>query len=120
MHAEWCSLGSAGAAVLERPPGRLIAVGTTSVRTLEAFAALRAAGEELPEWLSTRLLIAPGHRWRAVEGVLTNFHLPHSTLLALVAALFDGGMDRVRAIYAEAIRERYRFFSFGDAMLVLP
>jgi len=120
MHAEWCSLGAAGPAVLDPPRGRLIAVGTTSVRTLEAYAALRDAADPLPAWMSTRLLIAPGYRWRTVQGVMTNFHLPHSTLLALVAGLFDTGMERVHEIYAAAIRERYRFFSFGDAMLVLP
>ncbi|GJM19870.1 MAG: S-adenosylmethionine:tRNA ribosyltransferase-isomerase [Phycisphaeraceae bacterium] len=122
MHAEWCSLNPAGPGVLAPAAGRRIAVGTTSVRTLEAFAAWthEHPGEPAPEWLETRLLIAPGHRFEAVEGVLTNFHLPRSTLLALVAALFEGGMDRVREVYAAAIAERYRFYSYGDAMLVLP
>ncbi|MEQ8769261.1 MAG: tRNA preQ1(34) S-adenosylmethionine ribosyltransferase-isomerase QueA [Phycisphaerales bacterium] len=122
MHAEWCSLAEAGPGVLNPAPGRRIAVGTTCVRTLEAFAAWRAdhPGDDPPAWMETDLLIAPGHEWAAVDGLMTNFHLPRSTLLALVAAMFDGGMDRVRAIYAEAVRERYRFFSFGDAMLILP
>ena len=105
MHAEWCSL--AGADALAPAPGRRFAVGTTSVRTLEAFAQRHAdhPGEPAPEWLETRLLIAPGHEFAAVDGVLTNFHLPRSTLLALIAAMFEGGMGRVREIYAEAIRE---------------
>jgi len=122
MHAEWCSLAEAGPGVLDPAPGRRFAVGTTSVRTLEAFAARRAdhPGDPLPAWIETDLLIQPGHAWRAVDGLMTNFHLPRSTLLALVAAMFEGGMARVREIYAEAVRERYRFFSFGDAMLILP
>ncbi|MEZ6318666.1 MAG: tRNA preQ1(34) S-adenosylmethionine ribosyltransferase-isomerase QueA [Phycisphaerales bacterium] len=120
MHFEWCSLGEAGPGVLEFPVGRLIAVGTTTVRTLETFAKIRQSEPVLPEFAGTRLLIKPGYEWLLVEGLVTNFHLPHSTLLALVAGLFEGGMGRVREIYAEAIRERYRFFSYGDAMLVLP
>jgi S-adenosylmethionine:tRNA ribosyltransferase-isomerase len=128
MHAEWCSLAGAGPELFGPRPagGRLIAVGTTSARTLESFALEVEAGREaLPEWLSTRLLIAPGYRWRAADGMLTNFHLPRSTLLAMVGSLFDGasgsgGVARLKEIYAEAIRLEYRFFSFGDAMLILP
>lgn len=106
--------------------GRVFAVGTTAVRTLESYAALDEAGEALPERMATRLLITPGYRWRWVDGVVTNFHLPRSTLLALVGALFSGGsgraggVERVREVYAHAVRERYRFYSYGDAMLVLP
>jgi S-adenosylmethionine:tRNA ribosyltransferase-isomerase len=66
------------------------------------------------------LLITPGYRWRWVDGLLTNFHLPRSTLLAMVGALFASGMERVREVYGEAIGARYRFFSYGDAMLILP
>jgi S-adenosylmethionine:tRNA ribosyltransferase-isomerase len=70
--------------------------------------------------LDTDLLISPGYAWQVTDGLMTNFHLPRSTLIAMVAALFPEGAERVREIYAEAIRERYRFFSFGDAMLILP
>jgi S-adenosylmethionine:tRNA ribosyltransferase-isomerase len=88
---------------------RVIAVGTTALRTLEASEGRAGPGE-------TDLFIAPGYRFRAVDGLLTNFHLPRSTLLMLVAAF--AGLDRIRAAYREAIRERYRFFSYGDAMLI--
>lgn len=92
--------------------GRVVAVGTTSVRVLETVFGDppgAAAGE-------TEIFITPGHRFRAVDALLTNFHLPRSTLLALVMA-FAGG-DETRRLYQEAIRERYRFYSFGDAMLL--
>ena len=94
--------------------GRILAVGTTSCRALESLP------ENLPERTiatDTDLLIAPGHQFRHVDLLLTNFHLPRSTLLALVAALI--GLDRLKAVYAEAIAERYRFYSYGDAMLIL-
>lgn len=116
MHAEWCSIPSQTREQTQAAK-RTIAVGTTAARTLEAFAQMPSPSAG---WLETDLLIQPGHPWQAVDGLLTNFHLPRSTLLALVAALFPDGIDRVQAIYAEAIRERYRFFSFGDAMLILP
>ncbi len=116
MHAEWCSIPDPTRARMNSAR-RVIAVGTTAARTLEAFAALK---DTPPAWLETDLLIQPGHTWRSLDGLMTNFHLPRSTLLALVAALFPEGVERVRAIYDEAIRERYRFFSFGDAMLILP
>ena len=126
MHAERCSLGSGVRARVEAAP-RVIAVGTTSVRTLESFATLPREADET--WVETDLLITPGHRWQWVDGLLTNFHLPRSTLLALVAALLDApGADsnpqaaarRLLDLYREAIDRRYRFYSFGDAMLVLP
>jgi S-adenosylmethionine:tRNA ribosyltransferase-isomerase len=93
--------------------GRVVAVGTTTVRALESAAGggtLRAGSGE------AHLFIRPGHRFRAVDALLTNFHLPRSTLLALVAAF--AGWERIRAAYEEAVRRRYRFYSFGDAMLV--
>ncbi|HYR96635.1 MAG TPA: tRNA preQ1(34) S-adenosylmethionine ribosyltransferase-isomerase QueA [Candidatus Binatus sp.] len=92
---------------------RIVAVGTTAVRALETAAAggvLRAGAGE------ASLFIHPGHRFRVVDALLTNFHLPRSPLLALVAAL--AGWDRIRAAYEEAVRMRYRFYSFGDAMLI--
>jgi S-adenosylmethionine:tRNA ribosyltransferase-isomerase len=96
---------------------RVVAVGTTSVRALETAAA--ASSDGLPAAASgrTRLLIQPGHAFRAVDALLTNFHLPRSTLLALVAAF--AGRERVLAAYAEAVAEGYRFYSYGDAMLIL-
>lgn len=122
MHAEWCSLAGSEASILGAP-GRVVAVGTTSARTIESYAGLAARGLGLPEWLETDLLITPGYSWRRVDGLLTNFHLPHSTLLAMVAAfLEDGrgdGMARLKRVYAEAIGAGYRFFSYGDAMLLL-
>ena len=100
--------------------GRVIAVGTTSARTIEAFAAEIEGGRGGQEWLETRLLIAPGYTLRWVDGLMTNFHLPRSTLIALVAAFLDGdGVGRLKGLYAGAIQRGYRFYSYGDAMLVL-
>lgn len=97
---------------------RVIAVGTTTVRALESLPhPLPSEPTQIVD-AETRLLIQPGHVFRCVDGLLTNFHLPRSTLLALVGAML--GLDRMKAIYAEAIRERYRFYSYGDAMLILP
>jgi len=92
---------------------RIVAVGTTTVRALEAAGhdgRLRAGAGE------ARLFIGPGHRFRMVDALLTNFHLPRSPLLALVAAF--AGWDTIRAAYDDAVRRRYRFYSFGDAMLI--
>lgn len=90
---------------------RVFAVGTTAARTLESWA---ASGELEGE---TELFVSPGYRWRAVDALLTNFHLPRSTLLAMVMSF--AGKDLVREAYAVAVKERYRFYSFGDAMLLL-
>jgi S-adenosylmethionine:tRNA ribosyltransferase-isomerase len=116
MHEERFEIPEPAAEVLEpvlrRRTRPLLAVGTTSLRTLEAAwdgAALRRAG-------STRLFIQPGYRLRTADLLLTNFHLPESTLFVLVAALL--GLEFAQAAYAEAIREQYRFFSYGDAMLI--
>ncbi len=117
MHAESFHVPAASIAGLCRvraEGGRIIAVGTTSVRTLETLP------DPLPEGPlggRTSLLIAPPWDFRHVDGLLTNFHLPNSTLLALVGAMV--GLDRLKALYAEAARLRYRFYSYGDAMLVL-
>lgn len=122
IHSEWCRLGERSAGLLRaRTSGggpRVIAVGTTTARTLETFAgdAAMAAGA----WRETDLMILPGHPWRGLDGLMTNFHLPRSTLLAMVGALFDGGVPRLVELYDEAVREGYRFFSYGDAMLILP
>jgi len=120
MHQERCVVDAALVQALSRPtPGRIIPVGTTAVRTLESLPdplpdPARMAGELD---FRTDLLIEPGHRFRFLDGLLTNFHLPRSTLLALVAAVV--GLDRMHALYREAINQRYRFFSYGDAMLIL-
>jgi len=95
--------------------GRVVAVGTTVVRTLEAMAdehGIVHAGRG-----ATSLFILPGHRFRVVDGLLTNFHLPRTTLVMLVAAF--AGLERMRDAYREAVQERYRFYSYGDAMLIL-
>jgi S-adenosylmethionine:tRNA ribosyltransferase-isomerase len=117
MHSEWGQLAAETAAFLGQrraAGGRIVAVGTTSVRVLETAA---AAGSLGPFEGETKLFIRPGHEFRAVDALLTNFHLPRSTLLVLVAAL--AGEDLIRRAYAEAIRERYRFYSYGDAMLIV-
>ena len=95
--------------------GRVIAVGTTVVRALETAA---ARGALAPYRGETRLFIKPGHAFRAVDAMVTNFHLPESTLLVLCSAF--AGRDHLLAAYAHAVRERYRFFSYGDAMLLSP
>jgi S-adenosylmethionine:tRNA ribosyltransferase-isomerase len=117
MHAEW-GLVDADAATrinaVRTRGGRIIAVGTTSLRLLESAAL--DTGEIAPFAGETRLFVLPGYRFRAIDLLLTNFHLPRSTLLMLVAAL--AGLDRIKAAYAHAVAERYRFFSYGDACLL--
>lgn len=117
MHSEWCELGPDVVTAVARTrarSGRVIAVGTTSCRTLEAA----SAGGELQAFTGkTQLFIRPPYSFRTVNGLLTNFHLPKSTLLMLVSAL--GGYDFVRRAYAEAISSEFRFYSYGDAMLIL-
>jgi S-adenosylmethionine:tRNA ribosyltransferase-isomerase len=93
--------------------GRVLAVGTTSLRALEAAA---AGGELQPGDAETALFITPGYRFRVVDRLLTNFHLPKSTLMMLVSAF--AGLSTIRAAYAHAIDRKYRFMSYGDAMLL--
>ena len=95
--------------------GRIVAVGTTSVRTLETCAS--ADGRVAPSEGTTRLFLYPGRLFRVVDAMITNFHLPRSTLLMLVCAF--AGKELVMKAYEEAIERQYRFFSFGDAMLIL-
>lgn len=118
MHGEWCELSDETAALINRAKDqgrRVIAVGTTSVRTLESAA--QAAGRIAPFSGVTHLYILPGHRFQAVDAMLTNFHLPKSTLLMLVSAF--AGRDLILSAYETAKREGYRFYSFGDAMLIV-
>ncbi len=117
MHAEWCDVPVATADALRRTRargGRVVAVGTTVVRTLESHAG-RAGLIEPGDGLCS-LFIRPGYRFRVIDMVLTNFHLPRSTLLLLVCAF--AGRDSVMRAYAAAITQRYRFYSYGDAMLI--
>jgi S-adenosylmethionine:tRNA ribosyltransferase-isomerase len=120
IHRERCELPPETAQAVNETRargGRVVAVGTTTVRTLET-AASAAAGPPLTAWEGdTALFITPGYRFRVVDAMVTNFHLPRSTLLALVSAF--AGRETILAAYAEAIRERYRFFSFGDATLMI-
>ena len=117
IHPEEYRLGSETAAAVAAARdrgGRVVAVGTTSVRTLESCAG--TDGRVAPSESTTRLFITPGYRFRSVDVLLTNFHLPRSSLLALVMAF--GGVELIREAYRKAVSERYRFFSYGDAMLV--
>ncbi|HEY2562038.1 MAG TPA: tRNA preQ1(34) S-adenosylmethionine ribosyltransferase-isomerase QueA [Caldimonas sp.] len=120
MHSERFEVGAAAAAAVARARaagGRIVAVGTTSLRALESAALRRPSGEPLAAAAGeTDLFITPGFRFNVVDLLLTNFHLPRSTLLMLVSAF--AGHERIRALYAHAIDERYRFFSYGDAMLL--
>jgi S-adenosylmethionine:tRNA ribosyltransferase-isomerase len=116
MHAEQLEVSPAVCEAVERTKargGRVVAVGTTCVRSLETAA---ADGELKPFAGDSRLFIYPGYDFRVVDALITNFHLPESTLLMLVSAL--AGREAVLAAYEEAVRERYRFFSYGDAMFI--
>jgi S-adenosylmethionine:tRNA ribosyltransferase-isomerase len=115
MHGEWFSITERAASTINGRLGRLVAVGTTVVRALESSA--DESGAVRAECGSTRLFIRPGHRFRAVEALLTNFHLPRSTLLMLVAAF--AGYESTMEAYRRAVAERLRFYSFGDAMLIV-
>jgi S-adenosylmethionine:tRNA ribosyltransferase-isomerase len=119
MEPEEFTVGADAAAALTRAlreRRRIVAVGTTTVRTLESLN-LNAEGAVAPTSGQTALFIHPGREFRIVSGMVTNFHLPRSSLLMLVAAL--GGREQVLAAYADAVRERYRFYSYGDAMLLI-
>jgi S-adenosylmethionine:tRNA ribosyltransferase-isomerase len=118
MHSEWLNVGAELCAQIQRTRaagGRVIGVGTTVVRALEA--AMRD-GEVRPFAGETQIFIFPGYRIRSVDALITNFHLPESTLLMLICAF--AGRERVLAAYRHAVEQRYRFFSYGDAMLLFP
>ena len=116
MHHEWCQLPQATVDAITQAKaagGRIVAVGTTTVRTLESVAALGT----LQEWSGeTNLFIRPPYEFRVVDALLTNFHLPKSTLLVLISAF--AGREAVLKAYAAAIAEGYRFYSYGDAMFI--
>lgn len=117
MHSEYCMIPKETAQAVNetrRAGGRVICVGTTSCRTLESWAAEDGTLKESAGW--TNIFIYPGYRFKAVDGLVTNFHLPQSTLIMLVSAL--AGREHVLAAYEEAVKEEYRFFSFGDAMFI--
>ena len=117
MHSEFCMISAETAALLNltrQSGGRIICVGTTSCRTLESFAKEDGSFTEASGW--TDIFIYPGYRFKAMDALVTNFHLPESTLVMLVSAF--AGREHVLAAYQEAVRQRYRFFSFGDAMFI--
>ena len=118
MHAELCMISEETASVLNKTKaegGRVICVGTTSCRTLESLVNADGSFEAKSKW--TEIFIYPGYTFKAMDGLITNFHLPESTLVMLVSAF--AGRDNVLNAYNEAVKERYRFFSFGDAMCIL-
>lgn len=118
MHSEYCVVPEETAALINETKtrgGRVICVGTTSCRTLESWAAEDGTMKASGGW--TSIYIYPGYRFKVMDALITNFHLPQSTLLMLVSAF--AGREKVLRAYEEAVRERYRFFSFGDAMLIM-
>ncbi len=118
MHSELCMISEETARILNETKaegGRVICVGTTSCRTLESLVNDDGSFEAKSKW--TEIFIFPGYTFKAMDGLITNFHLPESTLVMLVSAF--AGREHVLNAYAEAVRERYRFFSFGDAMCIL-
>ena len=117
MHSEFCQISQETADVINSTKargGRVICVGTTSCRTIESFAAEDGTLTARSGW--TNIFIYPGYRFKVLDALITNFHLPQSTLIMLVSAL--AGREHVLAAYEEAVREKYRFFSFGDAMFI--
>ena len=117
MHSEFCTIPAETAALINDTKargGRVIAVGTTSCRTLESFADENGRVRESAGW--TNIFIYPGYRFRCIDALVTNFHLPESTLIMLISAL--AGREHVLNAYKIAVQERYRFFSFGDAMFI--
>ncbi|OGO17963.1 MAG: tRNA preQ1(34) S-adenosylmethionine ribosyltransferase-isomerase QueA [Chloroflexi bacterium RBG_16_48_8] len=121
IHKEWCQVTPEAASIINHIPttgGRVIAVGTTTVRTLETAARYADNHEQVVAFDGdTDLFILPGYQFRTIDGMLTNFHLPRSTLLMMVSAFT--GRERLLEIYQQAIEANYRFYSFGDAMLIL-
>ncbi|MCL4676392.1 MAG: tRNA preQ1(34) S-adenosylmethionine ribosyltransferase-isomerase QueA, partial [Pararhodobacter sp.] len=118
MHAEWGEVSAQAAAEINQTRaagGRVIAVGTTALRLVESA----ARDGRVQPWLGdTDIFIYPGHVFQVIDGLMTNFHLPKSTLMMLVSALM--GPEVIRQVYAHAVARRYRFFSYGDASLLIP
>ena len=117
MHSEFCIISPETAETInsvKQSGGRIIAVGTTSCRTLESFAADDSTIEAGSRW--TNIFIYPGYHFKCIDALVTNFHLPESTLIMLVSAL--AGRENVLRAYEIAVQEKYRFFSFGDAMFI--
>ncbi|MFQ3586411.1 MAG: tRNA preQ1(34) S-adenosylmethionine ribosyltransferase-isomerase QueA [Fimbriimonadaceae bacterium] len=114
MHGEWCEISDEAAAKIASCRGRVIAVGTTVVRTLETFAVGSRRVESGRR--RTEIFIAPGHRFQVIDGMFTNFHMPRTTMLMMIGAL--AGVEEVMEAYRQAVAERYRFLSFGDSMLI--
>ena len=117
MHSEFCMIPAETAKIIndtKQSGGRIIAVGTTSCRTLESFAKEDGTVEETAAW--TNIFIYPGYKFKCIDALITNFHLPESTLIMLVSAL--AGRENILNAYNEAVKEEYRFFSFGDAMII--
>lgn len=121
IHSEWCEVGAEAARVMNETKSagkRVIAVGTTSVRTLESAALTNSDAGRVSEFSGpTRLFILPGYQFKVVDAMITNFHLPQSSLIMLVSAF--AGREKILAAYQTAIERGYRFYSFGDAMLIL-
>ena len=114
MHSEYCVIPQETADLIKKNGGRVICVGTTSCRTVESWAAENGTMKASAGW--TSIFIYPGYKFKVLDALITNFHLPESTLIMLVSAL--AGRENVLRAYEEAVRERYRFFSFGDAMFI--
>ena len=117
MHSEYCIVPDETAKMVtetKKAGGRVVCVGTTSCRTIESFANEDGTLDPKSGW--TDIFIFPGYRFKCMDALVTNFHLPESTLIMLVSAF--AGREHVLAAYEEAVRERYRFFSFGDAMFI--
>jgi S-adenosylmethionine:tRNA ribosyltransferase-isomerase len=118
MHSEFYMIDEIAAQTINKTKesgGRIISVGTTSTRTLETVADENGRIKACSGW--TDIFIYPGYRFKAVDSLITNFHLPESTLLMLVSALYD--REKILEAYKVAVEEKYRFFSFGDAMMIL-
>ena len=117
MHAEYCVVDASTAERVNRAKRegrRIVAVGTTSCRTLEAVSDENGMLREFSDWIN--IYIYPGYKFKCIDALVTNFHLPESTLIMLVSAL--AGRENVLRAYNIAVKEKYRFFSFGDAMLI--
>ena len=117
MHSEFCMISQETADIInetKRAGGRIVCVGTTSCRTLESLADENGYFHEASAW--TDIFIYPGYKFKAMDALITNFHLPESTLVMLVSAFAD--REKILNAYNIAIQERYRFFSFGDAMFI--